>query len=191
MCALRRLKSYCASAQSDKNLCCPHEENLHLILSKMRPVKILIRLRECAVWSESFVGAHVRRLHARAIWSESSLSTWRNFAYFSIQNALSKDSDQIAWMIWIFAGRTYPKVRFLSFGSNKRVNFEEGLTLKWWNMRSNYFLLEQIPFQKWLVYLSKVTKIVSFIRNGGEPNRCIAARLTRYLNRFSLCHSLG
>ena len=32
---------------------------LHHWLFKMRPVKILIRLRECAVWSESSLGAHV------------------------------------------------------------------------------------------------------------------------------------
>ena len=29
-------------------------------LSKMRPVKIQIRLRNCAVWSESSLGAHIR-----------------------------------------------------------------------------------------------------------------------------------
>ena len=37
------------------------EAILHLWLSKMHPVKILIRLRECAVWSESSLGVHVRR----------------------------------------------------------------------------------------------------------------------------------
>ena len=42
------------------SLRCPHEESLHPWLSKKRPVKILIRLRECAVWSESSLGAHVR-----------------------------------------------------------------------------------------------------------------------------------
>ena len=56
-----RLKSAYASAQSDQNLCCTHEETWHLCLSKMRLVKILIRLRECAVWSESSLGAHIRR----------------------------------------------------------------------------------------------------------------------------------
>ena len=61
ICARRRLKSACPSAQSDHNLRCPHEETLHPWLSKMRPVKILIRLRECAGWSESPLGAHVRR----------------------------------------------------------------------------------------------------------------------------------
>ena len=34
--------------QSDQCIRCQHEENLHPWLSKMRPAKILIRLRECA-----------------------------------------------------------------------------------------------------------------------------------------------
>ena len=58
MCAQRRLKSACASAQSDQSLRYPHEDTLYPWLSKMYPVKILIRLRECAVWSESSLGAH-------------------------------------------------------------------------------------------------------------------------------------
>ena len=32
----------------------------------------------------------------RAVWSESSLSTWRNFAFLAIQSAPSEDSDQTA-----------------------------------------------------------------------------------------------
>ena len=43
--AQRRLRSDCASAQSDQSLRCPHVETLHPWLSKMHPVKILIRLR--------------------------------------------------------------------------------------------------------------------------------------------------
>ena len=51
LCAQRRLKSTCASAQSDQSLRCPFEETLHLWLCKMHPLKILIRLSECAdVW---------------------------------------------------------------------------------------------------------------------------------------------
>ena len=33
----------------------------HRLLSKMRLLEILMRLRECAVWSESSLGAYVRR----------------------------------------------------------------------------------------------------------------------------------
>ena len=61
MCAQRRLGSACACAQSDQSICYPHEETLHACLSKMRPVKILIRLRECAGWSESSLGADIQR----------------------------------------------------------------------------------------------------------------------------------
>ena len=61
MCARRRFKSARGSAQSDQNLRCPHEETLHHWLSKIRPRKILIRLCECTVWSESSLGTHVRR----------------------------------------------------------------------------------------------------------------------------------
>ena len=59
MCAKCRLKSACASAQPDLSPRCPHAESLHPCLSTMRPVKILISLRERAGWSESSLGAHV------------------------------------------------------------------------------------------------------------------------------------
>ena len=41
----------------------------------------------------------------------------KNFASFAIQNAPSENSDQTARMrrlVWIFAGRTWPEVRFLT-----------------------------------------------------------------------------
>ena len=50
-----------------------------------------------------------------AVWPESLLSVLGNFASLAIQNAPSEDSDQSARMrrlIWIFAWRTCPKVRF-------------------------------------------------------------------------------
>ena len=56
-------------------------------------------------------------LRIRAVWSESSPSAWSNFTILAIQNAPSEDSDQTAQMrrlIWIFAGRTCPKIRFLT-----------------------------------------------------------------------------
>ena len=61
MCAQRGLKSVYVSVHSLIIIGYPHEETLHPWLSKMHPVKILIRLRECAGWSESWLGAHVRR----------------------------------------------------------------------------------------------------------------------------------
>ena len=56
-------------------------------------------------------------LRIRAVWLESSLAAWRNFASLTIQNEPSKDSGQTARMrtlIWLFAGRTCTKVRFLT-----------------------------------------------------------------------------
>ena len=47
--------------QSAQRLRCPHEETLHPWLSKMRPVKIPIRLRECTGWSESSLGIHAQK----------------------------------------------------------------------------------------------------------------------------------
>ena len=49
--------------------------------------------------------------------SECSFSTWINFSFLLIQNAPSGNSDQtvrIRRLIWIFAGRTGPNVRFLT-----------------------------------------------------------------------------
>ena len=57
MCVHRRLKSSCASAQANLSLRWAHEETLHPWPSKMHSVKILIRLRERAGWSESSLGA--------------------------------------------------------------------------------------------------------------------------------------
>ena len=39
---------HCASAQSDQSLRCPHEDILRPWLSKLQPVKNMIRLHECA-----------------------------------------------------------------------------------------------------------------------------------------------
>ena len=61
MCAPRRLKSACASEQFDQNLHCPYEETLHTWLSKMRPVKILIRLHNAHLLKGTFSDdAHTR-----------------------------------------------------------------------------------------------------------------------------------
>ena len=48
ICTQRRLKSVCASAPSTQRIRRPHWKKLYPWLSRMRPVKILIRLRECA-----------------------------------------------------------------------------------------------------------------------------------------------
>ena len=56
-CAKWRLRSDCAPAQSDQSFHWPFEDSLHPWLSKIRTVKIMIRLRECAGWSDSSLDA--------------------------------------------------------------------------------------------------------------------------------------
>ena len=54
-----------AHPRSHQSPRCPYDETMYRWLSKMRTVKILIRLRECAVRSESSLDAHVRRYSFR------------------------------------------------------------------------------------------------------------------------------
>ena len=59
MCVHWKLKSVCASTESTLSLRFPQEETLYPWLSKMRTVKILIRID--TGWSESSLGAHIQR----------------------------------------------------------------------------------------------------------------------------------
>ena len=90
---------------------------------------------------------HVRQkktqisLRIRAVWSEFSLSIWRDFASLTIQNAPSEESDQTAQtrrLIWILAGRTCPNAYFLE------------LQLIWTPKEIVY---EQMDAQSWVVTL--------------------------------------
>ena len=86
----------------------------------MRPVKTQISLR------------------IRAVWSESSLSAWGNFAILAIQNALRGDSDQTARMhmvIWIFAGRICPKDVFWRFNTNNYETSQRTTKPTKWHVR--------------------------------------------------------
>ena len=56
-------------------------------------------------------------LRIRAVWSESSLSAWKTFEPFAIQNAYKEYSDytaQIRSWNWIIERRICPKVSFLT-----------------------------------------------------------------------------
>ena len=57
--AQRWLWSDCAYAQSDQNHRCSDEETLHPWLYQKHPAMIMIKLRECAGWSESSLDAHI------------------------------------------------------------------------------------------------------------------------------------
>ena len=73
-------------------------------------------------------------LGIRPVWSESSLSAWRNFGSLASNWADSEDSDQTGWMpklIWIIDGRTGDFVgyvmrwfiAFLAYCSNKTRSY--------------------------------------------------------------------
>ena len=61
MCAQRRFKSACAFAQSNQNLHWAHFGSPWMQSFFMRTTKTQIRLRGCAVWFESSLGAYVKR----------------------------------------------------------------------------------------------------------------------------------
>ena len=66
--------------------------------------------------TDTFCLLHPMKTDQPAQSNQSSLSTWRNFTSFAIQNVSSEDSDQTAqiWrLIWIFAGYTRRRVYFL------------------------------------------------------------------------------
>ena len=71
-------------------------------------------------------------LGIRPVWSESSLSAWRNLGSLAILWAHSEDSDQTGRMprlIWVFAGRTLILLVLLCRGSfvNKRSLANPGI----------------------------------------------------------------
>ena len=69
----------------------------------------------------------------RVVWSESTLSAWRNIGSLTFQNAHSEDSDQTARMrrlIGIFAGRTCPKNTQADWNLRWAHMFELFLTLR-------------------------------------------------------------
>ena len=93
-CAPNEDESACTSAQSYQSFRCPHEEILHPKLSKMHPVKILIRLRECAGWSKSLQKQAYSNI--LKIWKfyhqKLKIFRWKkkmwNFSYFCSKNRL-------------------------------------------------------------------------------------------------------
>ena len=112
---------------------------------------------------------------------QSSLSAWRNFASLAIQNASSEDSDQTARMrrlIWIFAGRTCPKLRFLTLRPiHFALNFE-----RWQMTYVYYFFQENRPWH--LMWVARrFTWNVNPICTCGDNSRGIQ-NLISWENRF-------
>ena len=95
----------------------------------------------------------------------SLLSAWRNFASLAIQNAPSEDSDQTARMcrlIWIFAGRTCPKVRFLTFCDPYVTSYT---TLKYASFRCRYLLLNDLTCGQKKKKTKKIGKFACVVRS--------------------------
>ena len=110
MCAQRRLQSASASAQSDYSLHCPHEETLHSWLFKMRSVKIRIRLRGCAGWSESSLGALVRMYVFWLVVHVSFHSTPFSIRYFfQSKNIVIFLIYSWKHMLWVLIRSTSPR----------------------------------------------------------------------------------
>ena len=78
-----------------------------------RVVHLSQNVRKRALWHVRPMKTQIS-LRIRAVWLESSLPTWRNFASLDIQNAFNEYSVQTAR---IFPGRRCPKVHFLRCGS--------------------------------------------------------------------------
>ena len=69
-------------------------------------------------------------LGIRPVWSESSLSAWRNFGSLTTQWTHSEDSDQAGWMprlMWVFAGHTGHFVGFVM----RRINWKERIGIRY------------------------------------------------------------
>ena len=114
-------------------------------LSILKPSLKLYSIPERTIWAETWENvpsSNMRptktqiglRIHAVRL--ESSLSAWRNFGPLAIKNMPTEDSDQTVWMcrvIWIFAGRTYSKVRFLTL----RLICVRAFTVCWKNITTS------------------------------------------------------
>ena len=120
-------------------------------------------------------------LGIRSVWSESSLSAWRNLGSLATHWAHSEDSDQV-WPIprlnWVFAGCTvtlgfsnvaahllfYLKPVSLMFFSNLRTTYVR--TEVWWRTGSNMLAGRRV--RKKFRGVDWVTKLVCFCYYGNN-----------------------
>ena len=92
-------------------------------------------------------------LGSRPVWSESSLSAWRNLEFLATHWAHSEDADQTGRMprlIWVFAGRTII-VLVLSWGGS----YEHHCVWRFLNLTAFAFLYH---LKNWLL----ITELGSF-----------------------------
>ena len=82
-------------------------------------------------------------LGIRPVWSESSLSAWRNLGSLATYWAHSEDSDQtwrMSRLIWVFAGRTLTLLVLSCCGSNKLVVAKKQFLKVSWHWEGIYFM---------------------------------------------------
>ena len=87
------------------------KEKNHLQTNKKKDEQILSFEQQCTFWHMHPTKTQIS-LHIWAVWSDSSLSAWRNFASLTIQIASSEDFDQTVQksrVIWIFTECMSPR----------------------------------------------------------------------------------
>ena len=97
LCAQRRLRSACASAQSDQSQPCPPEATLGPKLPIERTAKTLIRLGGCPGWSESSLGIKDILLvlswgSSKCFFLESTYAAYIHFITFRIEPSMKSFS---------------------------------------------------------------------------------------------------
>ena len=86
----------------------------------------------------------------RPVWSESSLSAWRNLGSLATHWSHSKDSDQTGWMprvMWVFTGRTLILLVLLCRGSVGGIVVTQTI-------------LRKVPQQIYQIVISSLTSMV-------------------------------
>ena len=97
-CAQRRLRSACASAQSDQRLPCPHDDTLGPQLPTEHPAKTLIRLGGFPGGSESWLSAHA--ISFVLSWGGSYIyNTLKTYVSGKTDPVLSGSLLQPGWLI--------------------------------------------------------------------------------------------
>ena len=115
-------------------------------------------------------------LGIRPVWSESSLSTWRNAESFATHWAHSEDSDQIERMprlIRVFAGRTLILSVLSCRGSNLEDQFAQ--TCQWKQSRRILASAELLPSVWLMAPLAPVS------------DRCVSGARKYYIVSTRLC----
>ena len=100
------------------------------------------------------------------VWSESSLSAWRNLGSLDTHWAYSEDSGQTGRMprlIWVFTGRTLILLVLSCRGSNVKRKYKYSSHHQ---KRTRWMLLWQVAYVSCLCFLVSVLYILYFTNHG-------------------------